>query len=302
MNLRSTFCRFVILWLLLPGIVAPMRLAAQSGFLPHRRKAFRGGVTPPLDVISGAYSAFSSARKLRSAYSGKCLRVRRASDDLQVDIGFSGNDIDSAAIGTHCSGTDGYVAKIYDQSGNAQDLANTGTTAQPLIYTNGAVLTGSNGKVCMRFDGTDDFLYRNSGTFSSTISYHVVFNAISNVSSNIIVSMGSTAKAVLRQGVSPTSLALNNGTTLAGPEYSTGTWYFTSAGFNTAGNDTIGLNGGTGTGGDAGNNSPTELGLSWYTTLGANVEISEWIVYNAAYSDTDASTLFNNADAFYGLP
>ncbi len=41
MSPRSTLCKFLVLWLLLPGIVAPMRLAAQTGMLQHRRKAFR---------------------------------------------------------------------------------------------------------------------------------------------------------------------------------------------------------------------------------------------------------------------
>jgi hypothetical protein len=51
MSLRSTLCRFLILWLLLPGIVAPMRLSAQGDFVPHRRKAFRSapGVTYVLE-------------------------------------------------------------------------------------------------------------------------------------------------------------------------------------------------------------------------------------------------------------
>ena len=45
MSPRSTLCKFLVLWLLLPGLVAPMRLAAQRGFVPHSRKAFRS--SPP---------------------------------------------------------------------------------------------------------------------------------------------------------------------------------------------------------------------------------------------------------------
>lgn len=51
MSLRSTLCSFIVLWLLLPGIVAPMRLAAQTGFLPHTRKAFRSAPAGPTYVF-----------------------------------------------------------------------------------------------------------------------------------------------------------------------------------------------------------------------------------------------------------
>lgn len=55
MSPKSTLCKFAILWLLLPGLVAPMRLAAQGGFLPHSRKAFRGTPAGPSYILSESF-------------------------------------------------------------------------------------------------------------------------------------------------------------------------------------------------------------------------------------------------------
>ena len=80
-----------------------------------------------LDVYTGASAAYS-VRKLRSAYSGFCLRVQRSSDNTTLDIGFSGNNLDTSAITTFVGGGNGNVTKWYDQSGNGNDLITTGST------------------------------------------------------------------------------------------------------------------------------------------------------------------------------
>ena len=97
------------------------------------------GVTPPLDTYTGAAAAYS-VRLLRTAYTGNCMRVRRSSDNTEQDIGFDSNgDLDTAAIATFVGvGNIGYIHKLYDQSGNAND-ATSSATNQPEIY-NGGVL------------------------------------------------------------------------------------------------------------------------------------------------------------------
>jgi hypothetical protein len=54
-------------------------------------------VTPLLDNYPGATVAYS-LRKLRTAYSGNAIKVRRSSDNLEQDIGFVGNDLDTASL------------------------------------------------------------------------------------------------------------------------------------------------------------------------------------------------------------
>jgi hypothetical protein len=114
-----------------------------------------------LDTYPNAAAAYS-VRKLRSAYSGSAIRVRRSSDNTEQNIGFTAlGDLDTSALTTFCSGTNGFVTTWYDQSGNGRNAINTTAANQPQIVSSGSVLTltgtGSS-KPCMLFDGTNDFL------------------------------------------------------------------------------------------------------------------------------------------------
>jgi surface protein len=77
-----------------------------------------GGLQPLLDTYPNAAAAYS-LRLLRSAYTGSAIRVRRSSDNTEQDIGFVSNELDTSALTTFCSGTNGFVKTWYDQSGNA---------------------------------------------------------------------------------------------------------------------------------------------------------------------------------------
>jgi hypothetical protein len=48
-------------------------------------------VPPPLDQYTGAAAAYS-VRLLRTAYTGDIMRVRRDSDQNEIDVGFDSND------------------------------------------------------------------------------------------------------------------------------------------------------------------------------------------------------------------
>jgi hypothetical protein len=105
----------------------------------------------PLDDIDadGGYST----RKIRNAYSGPCLRVRRASDNAEADIAFNGvGDLDTAALLSHCGGSSGFVSVFYDQSGAGKDLSQSTAGNQPKIVNSGAVEV-ENGRPCVRFYG-----------------------------------------------------------------------------------------------------------------------------------------------------
>lgn len=70
-----------------------------------------------LDVFPGAEKAYST-RQIRSGYTGPLFRVRRSSDNAEMDIGFSGNALDTTSLESHCGAGDGFVVTWYDQSGN----------------------------------------------------------------------------------------------------------------------------------------------------------------------------------------
>jgi hypothetical protein len=93
-----------------------------------------------LDTYSGAAAAYS-LRLLRSAYTGDAIRVRRASDNTEQDIGFVDNELDTSALTTFCSGTNGFVMTWYDQSGNGYDATQSTAANQPQIVSSGSVLT-----------------------------------------------------------------------------------------------------------------------------------------------------------------
>jgi len=110
--------------------------------------AFRSSeeVAPPvgtllLDLYGTDVEAAYSVRKLKTSYSGSCMRVRNASS-VELDIGFDSNgDLDTATLLTHTGSGSGYVVKWYDQSGNSNDAVQTTTANQPHIVYNGVVKT-----------------------------------------------------------------------------------------------------------------------------------------------------------------
>jgi hypothetical protein len=107
------------------------------------------------DVGVAAHDAYS-LRKLRSAYAGKAVRVRRSSDNTELDIGFVSNDLDTAALLTFAGAGSAFVKTWYDQSGNARDFTQATTTAQPRIVNAGVLDVTTTGKPKNVFDGADD--------------------------------------------------------------------------------------------------------------------------------------------------
>ncbi len=134
-----------------------------------------------LDSYSGAEAAYS-LRKLDCNYAGSAVRIRRSSDNTEQDIGFSGNDLDEAALITFTgngAGNDGFVVTWYDQSGNGDDAVQATSTKQPQIVDEGAVLE-QNSLPTMYFDGTDDYLSVSSITLNVYTSLYVVLRAVNS--------------------------------------------------------------------------------------------------------------------------
>lgn len=119
-----------------------------------------------LDTYTGAAAAYS-LRLLRAAYTGYAIKVRRASDNTEQDIGFSNNELDTTSLASFCSGTDGFVTTWYDQSGNGRNATQTTAANQPQIVSSGLVID-VNSKPSLQFDGSGDIMkYVGSGTSSS---------------------------------------------------------------------------------------------------------------------------------------
>lgn len=125
-----------------------------------------------LDTYTGAGGAWS-LRKLRSAYAGAAIRIERASDNAQTDIGFSGEDLNVSAINSHCTGTSCYVKIIYDQEANGYDLAIS--TSGAIIYQSGSVVTlGGKPAVIMPTGNEATGTVEHSDFIGSSQFYHIL--------------------------------------------------------------------------------------------------------------------------------
>jgi len=102
-----------------------------------------------LNDYPGAAAAYS-LRLLDSTYTGSAIRVRRASDNAEQDIGFDNNELDTAALATFCSGTNGFVKTWYSQTGSL-DATQTTISAQPKIYDSSTGVLTIGGKPAVSF-------------------------------------------------------------------------------------------------------------------------------------------------------
>lgn len=92
---------------------------------------------PLLDALSVSASVAYSTRKLRAAYAGSAIKVRRSSDNTTQDIGFTGNNLDTASLATFVGANSAFIDTWYDQSGNAINATMATTGNQPRIVNSG---------------------------------------------------------------------------------------------------------------------------------------------------------------------
>ena len=91
----------------------------------------------PLDGYVGVRVAFS-VRRLLTTYEGSLIRLRRQSDDAELDFGFDSNgDLDVAVIVAWLGGSNGWVVTWYDQSGNGYNATQAVAATQPQYIANG---------------------------------------------------------------------------------------------------------------------------------------------------------------------
>ena len=120
---------------------------------------FYGIYEPPklLNSYSGAAAAYS-LRQLDTAYTGPAVRVRRDTDNTELNIPFYEGELHTALLNDFCLNANGFVSVWYDQSGNGNDAVQATTASQPKVYDSVTGVIDS-----LRFDGNDFF------TLASTI-------------------------------------------------------------------------------------------------------------------------------------
>lgn len=157
--------------------------------------AFTPAASGSIDALVSTAVAAYSTRKLRSAYSGSALRVKRSSDNTEQDIGFSGNDLDTAALAAFVPSGTGWVVTWYDQVGSNNLVA---ASNSPYIVLSGSLQT-KNTKPAVFFEQTTPVYIQNtSGILESASQYTLsVVSLISDVTTNFgrILSFGKVGEA-----------------------------------------------------------------------------------------------------------
>jgi hypothetical protein len=134
-----------------------------------------GGVTPLLlDTYSGARTAYS-LRKLRTAYTGNAITVRRSSDNTSQNIGFDVNgNLDTASLLSFVGAGNGFISVWFDQSGNSKNASQPALANQPYIVNNGSLVTDG-GKPSVLFNNVNTSIQfgLDRGGFAGFDSYFV---------------------------------------------------------------------------------------------------------------------------------
>ena len=137
-----------------------MRLGFGLGLQYSKLSGGGSGFEGILNQFPGA-SLGLSLRLLDRNYTGFCIKVRRSSDNDELDIGFVNNELDTASLLDFVGSGNGFVSIWYDQSGEGNNLLQTSASRQPMIVKAGVLVT-ENGKPAIDFDGNNDFLLNTS--------------------------------------------------------------------------------------------------------------------------------------------
>jgi hypothetical protein len=204
----------------LAGLIWAGSAAEARQHYPARGHRIVAGTSMPLDGITAPSGAYSF-RKLRSAYVGPAVRIRRASDNAELDInflgctGFTGCPIDTAAANAHCAATTCFVRTLYDQSGIGRDIVQASAASQPGLQFNciGAL-------PCTRVPTAGGaFMLSGASITPATgvLSISMVASRSTGVGSGAVIfrANGATGNRVLSAGANTWNLS-NNTVTLGG--------------------------------------------------------------------------------------
>lgn len=158
----------IILVFLSVGANAQMVIKAHANYRPF----ISGNLL--LDQYSGAEAAYS-LRKLRTAYTGAAIRVRKdTTGQPEQDINFTAaGDLDTVALKSFLNARNGFVVTWYDQSGNGRNATNATALNQPRIANLG-VIDRRSGDIALVFDGNDRIESNTDGFSVNNVSHYAV--------------------------------------------------------------------------------------------------------------------------------
>jgi hypothetical protein len=252
-----------------------------------------------LDTYSGASGGYS-IRKLRTAYLGSSIRVRRSNDNSESDIGFVNNQLDTSSLLSFVGSNNGFVTTFYDQSGNGNNLIQTTAARQPQIVSSGTTIT-LNGNPSLRtqtvlqgFVSTNNFTFTQSyiaTVFNRTGRIGVgdtlyifdgsPYNQLYSTTSNWSFFYGSAFNTTIPLSTSQKLLSQNyNGTTH---------FFYDNSNLNSQVNAAITIT-----------NLQLQVMATFTFNYGTQGNLQEFIIYTTNKT-TDRSAIETNIKTYYGI-
>ena len=303
------------LLLLVVGLLSLVPAFPASAFWQSRDSNYNisSGVvayTGVLDIVSGAtayYALRAGSGTIAAAGTQKLVNIRRASDSETCDfiVATSGG----IGLSANCSGSDngetpaaflastnGFAAKIYDQSGNGADISQVTASAQPQLLLTGCT---SGSLPCLLFNGSDHL----AGTIAS-------IGAQPNTASAVALNSGTagTIISLFNTGSEPTLDFTAAGTvrTYAGSNLTasaTAAVWHAIQGVNAGASSVLYIDGSS-TSGNSGagqNNTTIELGAQVAAAVFLNGKWAEGGWWSSAFSAGNQSSVNGNQHTYWGF-
>ena len=276
-----------------------------------------------LNRLTATATAAYGMRKLRSAYAGSCIRIKRNSDAVETDIGFSstadGNGdywVDTAAIAAHSPGGC-TITTWYDQTGNSRNATQTTQTFQPAYSATG----WASSKPAVVFDGTDNRM--NIPDHRASFTNDIGLVAVSRCANASRVLFNTQQESGDNSGANSIALDASNklyfivDPTTGGRPQPTTTAAFNNTNFSIIGSydNTNGAlmfanaespSVAPGSGAlNFGTDTTYPWGLGFYPPTASNFwngPVEELIIFNTAIGSTDRTTIRTSHTAAYGAP
>lgn len=252
-----------------------------------------------LDDVAATPSAAYGLRKLRSAYAGSAINVRRSSDNTTMDIGFDGNgDLDTTALLNFVGSGSGYVATWYDQTTNNNNAVQS-TAANQARIVNAGVIDTNGGKPAILFTSASANTYTISalGTGSNA---HTAFFSVSESNSNMVL-LGSGASNYIGRVNGSFLTTISNGQGIFPVTYAAGSKVFVSSRDNTSANFYKNNDAITQTGNTLTSANGNFLSLGGFSGFYMQGYFSEFIFYPTALNTADRQRIANSEQAYLGL-
>lgn len=288
------------------GIIITVTDAAlATASLPSFNLVIAATYSGILDQISSTAIAAYGLRKLRNAYGGSAINVRRSSDNTVLDIGFdaSGN-LNTSALTAFVGSNSAFIATWYDQSGSVGlDMTQATTALQPRIV-NAGTIDLRNSLPSMNVASTQGFAGSLTGSPASNTRTVSAVISHDNGANGDIVTASATGGFEFRANAAGTLGLLKVGTNLA---TSTTPTLTTSALTAVLASTTGSAQAFTVAGSAAGTGAATAAFTASLTaklgqTSGMTCHWSEILIFDGSLvGGTDQTTIHTNQAAYYSV-